>query len=62
MAQNYRERFLTNKEEVYMVMEMYGKRDYVSHFLKVNFDGIEHKQFVDLFCICVKFDAFKIAH
>ena len=43
VAKNYRERFLVDKEEIYMVLEMYCKKDYVRHFLKVNFEGIEHK-------------------
>jgi len=61
VSRNYRERFLVEKDEIYMVMEMYCKRDYVKHFLKVNYEGIEHKQFVELFCICIRNDAFKIA-
>lgn len=62
VAQNYRERFLTNAEEIYLVLEMYCKQDFVNHFLKVNLDEIEHKQFVELFCICLRHDAFKIGN
>jgi hypothetical protein len=61
VAQNYRERFLSTAEEIYLVLEMYCKNDYVSHFLKINFEEISHKQFVELFCICLKSDSFKIA-
>jgi len=43
VAQNYRERFLSTAEEIYLVLEMYCKNDYVSHFLKINFEDISHK-------------------
>ena len=43
VAQNYRERFLSTAEEIYLVLEMYCKNDYVSHFLKINFEEITHK-------------------
>lgn len=32
---NFRERFLTTREDVNVTMEMYAKNDYVSHFLKI---------------------------
>ena len=49
-------------EEIYLVLEMYCKQDYVKHFLKVDLSEIEHKQLVDLFCICFRYDSFKIAN
>jgi hypothetical protein len=61
VAQNYRERFLVEKEEIYLVLEMYCKQDYVKHFLKVNFSDILHQEFIELFCICIRYDSFKIA-
>ena len=62
VSQNYRERFLVSAEDIYLVLEMYAKNDYVSHFLKINFeDIITHKQFVELFCIALRNDSFKIA-
>lgn len=61
VAQNYRERFLVEKEEIYLVLEMYCKQDYVKHFLKVNFADILHNEFIELFCICIRYDSFKIA-
>jgi hypothetical protein len=39
---NYRERFLVEKEEVFMVLEMYCRQDYVKHFLRADLSGIEH--------------------
>lgn len=60
VAQNFRERFLVDKDEIYQVLEMYCKKDYVHHFLAVNFDGITHKQMIELFCICIKNDSHKI--
>jgi hypothetical protein len=59
VAQNFRERFLVDKEEIFLVLEMYCKKDYVKHFLAVNFDGITHKQFIDLFNICIRNDSIK---
>lgn len=40
IAQNYREKFINNAEEVYLVLEMYAKNDYISHFLKTDLDEI----------------------
>lgn len=59
---NYRERFLVEKEEIYLVLEMYCKQDYVNHFLKVHFNEVEHHQFIELFSICIKNDSLKIAN
>ena len=53
---------MVEPEEIYLVLEMYCKQDYVKHFLKVDLSEIEHKQFVDLFCICFRYDSFKIAN
>ena len=61
MAQNYRERFLSSSKELNLVLEMYCKNDYIAHFLNINLDEISHKQLIDLFCICVRHDSFKIA-
>jgi hypothetical protein len=36
VASNYRERFLTKKEEVFLVLEMYCKNDYVGQFLRTD--------------------------
>jgi hypothetical protein len=61
VAQNYRERFLVTKEDIYIVFEMYCKEDYDEQFLMTEKDEITRKQFVDLFSICLKNDSFKIA-
>jgi len=50
-----------DKDEIYQVLEMYCKKDYVNHFLAVNFDGITHKQFIELYCICIRQDSHKIS-
>lgn len=60
MAKNYRERFLVTFEEIKLVLEMYSKNDYVNHFLQLDFD-ISHKDYVELFHICLRNDSFKIA-
>jgi hypothetical protein len=60
VALNYREKFLTNKEEILLVLEMYCKNDYVGHFLRADVTEIEHSHFVDLFMTCIKFDSVKI--
>ena len=61
VAQNYRERFLVNKEDIYIVFEMYCKEDYDKQFISTKKDDITKKQFIDLFIICLKNDSFKIA-
>jgi hypothetical protein len=40
---------------------MYCKEDYHEEFSQTNKDEITHKQFVDLFIICLKNDSFQIA-
>jgi len=37
-----RERFLTKKEEILLVLEMYCKNDYVGHFIRADKTEIEH--------------------
>ena len=49
VAQNYRERFLTSAEDVFLVLRMYAKNDYHAYFLHANLDDINHKQFIELF-------------
>mmetsp|Transcript_12391 Transcript_12391/g.19326 ORF Transcript_12391/g.19326 Transcript_12391/m.19326 type:complete len:103 (+) Transcript_12391:2986-3294(+) len=61
VARNYREKFLVTAEDIYNVFEMYCKEDYDEQFLGTKKDNITHKQFVDLFIICLKNDSFKIA-
>ena len=60
VALNYRERFITKKEEVLLVLEMYCKNDYVGQFIRTDVSEIEHSQFIDLFMTCIKNDSFKI--
>ena len=60
VALNYRERFLTKKEEILLVLDMYCKNDYVGHFLRTDISEIEHNHFVDLFMTCIRNDALKI--
>jgi hypothetical protein len=43
VAQNYRERFLINPMEIYLVLSMYAKNDYVNYFLSLNLEEISHK-------------------
>lgn len=40
IAQNYREKFLTTDEGIYMVMQMYCQNDYINHFIKMDTDNI----------------------
>jgi predicted naringenin-chalcone synthase len=40
VALNYREKFLTNKAEILLVLEMYCKNDYVGHFLRADVSEI----------------------
>lgn len=61
VAQNYRERFLVSSEDVFLVLQMYAQNDYVSHFLRVNTEEIQHEQFMQLFQTCLRNDSFKIA-
>lgn len=61
VAQNYREKFLVTADDIYIVFEMYCKEDYDEQFIKTKKNEITHKQFVDLFIVCLKNDAFKIA-
>ena len=61
VAFNYRERFLVTPEDIYIVFEMYCKEDYDEQFKKTKKERISHKQFVDLFIICIRNDSFKIA-
>jgi len=61
VAQNYRERFLSSSKELNTVLEMYCRNDFVAHFQNINLEEISHKQIIDMFCVCVRNDAFKIA-
>ena len=61
VAQNYRERFLVTKEDIYIVFEMYCKEDYDEQFQNTKKDEITYNQFVSLFILCIKNDSFKIA-
>jgi hypothetical protein len=36
VAQNYRERFLVSTEDIYLVLCMYAKNDYVNYFLRLD--------------------------
>lgn len=47
-------------EGIYLVLMMYCQNDYVNHFLKIDTDNITQEQMVELFCICLKNDSFKI--
>jgi len=60
VAKNYRERFLIKEEQIKLVLEMYSKNDYVTNFLNIKYP-ISHSYFVELFCICLRSDSFKIA-
>jgi hypothetical protein len=60
VALNYRERFLIKKEEILLVLDMYAKNDYVSHFLKIDKSEINHKEYIELFMQCIKSDSYKI--
>jgi len=60
VAKNYRERFLISEEQIKLVLEMYSKNDYVNNFLNIQYP-ISHQDYVDLFCICLRSDSFKIA-
>ena len=40
---------------------MYSKNDYVNYFLRLDLSEISHQQFIDLFEIAIKNDAFKVA-
>ena len=61
VAQNYRERFLITSDDVFLVLKMYSKNDYVAYFLHAQLDEITHKQFIELFEIALSNDAFKVA-
>jgi hypothetical protein len=52
---------LVSPEDIYLVLNMYAKNDYVNYFLRLNLEKISHKQFVELFEISIKNDAFKVA-
>ena len=60
VAQNYRERFLTTFSQIILILEMYAKNDYVENFLNITYP-ISHQQYIDLFCLCLRSDSFKIA-
>jgi hypothetical protein len=61
VALNYRERFLVTPEDIFIVFEMYCKEDYDEQFIITRKHDITHKQFIDLFIICLRNDSFKIA-
>ena len=61
VAQNYRERFLNTSQQLNLVLEMYCRNDYISHFLNINLEDISHKQIVDLFRACIRNNSFKSA-
>mmetsp|Transcript_41392 Transcript_41392/g.63095 ORF Transcript_41392/g.63095 Transcript_41392/m.63095 type:complete len:133 (-) Transcript_41392:47-445(-) len=40
---------------------MYSKKDYLEQFLEVDLSGLQQQQFIELFLICWRYDAFKVA-
>lgn len=52
---------MVTAEDIYIVFGMYCKEDYDEQFQRTPKDEITHKQFVDLFIICLRNDSFKIA-
>lgn len=58
-AKNFRENFLTDLGQVKKILEMYSKNDYINHFLRLQI-MLPHQDFMDLFAICVRNDAWKI--
>ena len=61
IAQNYRDRFLIDKEAIYSVLKMYSKKDFIALYLEVDTDELTLKEAEELFGICVRYDSFKIA-
>lgn len=61
VALNYRERFLVTPEDINIVFEMYCKEDYDMQFIQTKKSDVTKKQFLNLFVICIKSDAVKIA-
>jgi len=61
VALNYRERFLVEPIAIYQVLQMYSKKDYLEQFLEVDLSGLQQQQFIELFLICWRYDAFKVA-
>ena len=43
VAQNFRERFIVTKEDIYNVFEMYCKEDYIDQFEATLKDMIRHE-------------------
>ena len=60
-VQNFRERFLTTHEDIYIVFLMYCKEDYHEHFMRTDKSDINHKEFVNLFMQCLKNDSLRTA-
>lgn len=59
---NFRDRFLATREDINIIIEMYARNDYVSHFLKIlDPNETSHQQFCDLFMVALKNDAYKTA-
>ena len=61
IAKNYRERFIITPSQVFEVLHMYSKMDYVIWFLKQDVSGLSNDQLLHLFLTCFKNDAMKVA-
>ena len=60
-ARIFREKFLNDAEDKFKVLEMYCQMDYVNNFSHIGLTGIPHGKIVELFKICLRNDAMRIA-
>lgn len=59
-ALNFRSRFMTSKEQIFQVLEMYCKKDYFTEFINSRVEIMSKAQHTQLFTTCVSHDSFKI--
>jgi len=60
-SKNFRQRFITSNEDIFLVLKMYSEKDYLDYFLNADVDEMNHKQLIELFMTCIQADSFKIA-
>lgn len=57
---NYRERFVTQHKDIFMVFKMYCKRDFYDQFVQTDKSEITLKEFKELFRICMTSNSHKV--
>jgi len=61
MAKNFRERFLVEPTQIFQVLTMYTKNDFLEHFLSIDLNTLTGAQQADLLILALREDSYMIA-